>query len=171
MAILAFTDVNQSRGSPVAGSGVGMLKRPDGRDDGIGTIALTVMSITRSRIKRHHRITPAARAKAQTAMAMNLFICILPERSAISAAPTAVFESRLRIDAHNTHSAMRCQEQPQGCKDEKPFHGLPPFAPASNSQVFPPLKVTAITQIADVGRAKPGFYNSVIPVTFARVRP
>jgi hypothetical protein len=42
---------------------------------------------------------------------------------------------------------------------------------SSKEPLFPPLKVTGITQIADVGCAKPGFYNSVIPVTFTRAKP
>jgi hypothetical protein len=88
--------------------------------------------------------------------------------SAISLARTAaaIFESRLRIDAHEVHGAMRCQEQPQGSEDEQPFHGRPPFEPR-----FPPLKVTGITQIADQGPAKPATYKSVIPVTFTHAKP
>jgi hypothetical protein len=42
---------------------------------------------------------------------------------------------------------------------------------SSSRHGFLPLKVTGITQIADAGRAKPGFYNSVIPVTFTRSKP
>ena len=61
---------------------------------------------------------------------------------------------------------MRCQEQPQDYEEEKPFHGRPPFAAGAASHVFPSLKVTGITQIADQGPAKPAIYKSVIPVTF-----
>ena len=63
------------------------------------------------------------------------------------------------------------RKQHQGYEDEKPFHGRPPFAAGAASHVFPPLKVTGITQIADRGPTKLAIYKSVIPVTFTHAKP
>jgi hypothetical protein len=59
----------------------------------------------------------------------------------------------------------------KGCKDEKPFHGPPPLRCKLKERRFPPLKVTGITQMQIQVVPSQGFYNSVIPVTFTRVKP